>query len=255
MPPITPFDTITYVMNNARTICNDAGLTLAGNLLADTQPYATALANMAYRTLQEDLTDAGVETMAKETTVVGLTASGAPTDPGIYAVLSYSGWNDGVTPFQTPTLPSDMVGPLRLAERTTGSTQTFIPMFPVNDGLPSRAKQSRLVEWDWRGDALWFLGALQSNDIRIRYNIYLPELVLTGQGSPSSVLVLRADRALAYKIAQIFAEGRGSALAESFGNSYEMFLKKITSRTARRKQRGQHRRIPYQAGSRRGWGF
>lgn len=253
MPISTPFDTAAYVCNAARVIVNDAGISLAGNLLADTQPYTVTLLNMAYRTLQEDLTDAGVETMAKETTIVGITASGAPTDPGIYAQLSYTGYNNGTANSATPTLPTDMVGPLRLQERTTGSTQQFIPMFPVNDGLPSRGKQSRLVEWDWRGDSIWLVGATQSNDIRIRYNQFLPELILAGVGSPSAVLILRSDRALAYKIAQIFAEGRGSELAGSFEASYEKFLAKITSRTARRKQRGQHRRIPYGAGSHRGW--
>lgn len=242
-------------MQAARVICNDAGLSIAGNLLADTQPYATTLLNMGYRCLQEDLTDSGVETMAKETTIVGLTASSAPTDPGIYAVLTYSGWDNGAGPAATPTLPSDMVGPLRLSERTTGSVQQFIPMFPVNDGLPSRAKFSRLGEWDWRGDALWFVGATQSNDIRVRYNQFLPELILNGQGAPSSVLIPRSDRALAYKIAEIFAEGRGSELAASFEEKYQKYLSKITSRTARRKQRGQHRRIPFASGSRRGWGF
>jgi hypothetical protein len=255
MPVSTPFDTAQYVTNAARVIVNDAGLSLAGNLLADTQPYTVTLLNMAYRTLQEDLTDAGVETMAKETTIVGITVSGAPTDPGIYAQLSYTGYNNGVANFPTTTLPTDMVGPLRLAERTTGSTQQFVPMFPVNDGLPSCAKQSRLVYWDWRGDAIWLLGALQSNDIRIRYNQFLPELILTGLGSPSSVLILRSDRALAYKIAQIFAEGRGSELAASFKASYEEYLSKITRRTSRRKQRGQHRRMRYHAGSRGGWGY
>ena len=126
-------------------------------------------------------------------------------------------------------------------------------MFPVNDGLPSRVKQGRLIEFDWRGDAIWLVGATQSNDIRIRYNQFLPELVLGG--SPSAVLILRSDRALAYKIAKIFAEGRGSELAASFENSYQAFLKHMTSRTARRKQRGQHRRRPYGSALRGGWGY
>lgn len=252
MPVTTPYDIATYITNAARVIVNDAGISLAGNLLSDVQPYTVVLLNMAYRTLQEDLTDAGVETMAKETTIVGVTASGAPTDPGIYANISYTGYNNGVNTFATPLLPGDMVGPLRLSERPTGSTQQFVPMLPVNDGLPSIAKQSRLVYWDWRGDAIWLLGALQSNDIRMRYNQFLPELVL-GQ-SPSAVLILRSDRALAYKMAQIFAEGRGSELAGSFEASYEKYLLKITRRTSRRKQRGQHRRMRYHAGTRGGWG-
>ncbi len=253
MPLTTPYDSATYVMNAARVICNDAGLGLAGNLLADTQPYAATLLNMAYRTLQEDLTDAGVETMAEETTIVGVTASAAPTDPGIYSNISYTGYFDGVNNFNTPVLPADMVGPLRLQERATGSTQQFIPMFPVNDGLPSRVKQGRLIEWNWDNDKIWLVGATQSNDIRLRYNRFLPELVLGA--NPSAVLILRSDRALAYKISQIFAEGRGSELAGSFETSYQAFLKRMTSRTARRKQRGQHRRKPYGSATHQGWGY
>lgn len=253
MPITTPYDTAEYVMQAARVICNDAGLTIAGNLLASTQPYAAQILNMAYRTLQEDLTDYGVETMVKETIITGITPVVPTTDPGVYPVISFTGYNNGSANFATPVLPADMVGPLLLAERQSGSTQQFQPMYPTNDGLPSRAKGGRLVEWDWRGDALWLVGATISTDIRLRYNQFMPELILTGSPS-SSVLILRSDRALAYKIAEIFAEGRGSQLAESFEAKYQKYLKRMTSRTARRKQRRQHRRIPYAANSHQGWG-
>jgi hypothetical protein len=251
MPPTTPYDSSAYITQSARVICNDAGLSIAGNLLADTVPATVVYLNMAYRTLQEDLTINGVETMAEEVTIVGVTPVIPSTDPGIYCNLSYTGYFDGTNNNASPILPGDMVGPLKLMERTTGSTQQFLPMFPANDGLPSRVKQTRLVEWNWDNDKLWFVGATQSNDIRLRYNRFLPELVLN---VPSSVLILRSDRALAYQIAKIFAEARGSELAASFETSYQNFLKRMTARTSRQNQRRQHRRIPYAASARQGWG-
>jgi hypothetical protein len=241
-------------MQAARVICNDAGLTIAGNLLADTQPYATVLLNQGYRTLQEDLTANGVETFAKEAVLASVTPSAAPTDPGIFVFISYTGYNDGVTNHNSPALPPDMLGPLVLQERQSGSLQTFIPMFPATDGLVSRVKTIWLRDWEWRNDAIWMNGAIQTNDIRLRYNAFLPDLVLTP--NPSQVMILRSDRAMAYQISKIFAEARGSPLAASFEKAYQTALERMVDPTARRKQRRNIRRQGMFNRSRMGsWGW
>lgn len=230
-------------MQAARTICNDAGLSLAGNLLADAQPYTLTLVNMAYRTLQEDMTDEGVETMAKEAIIVGLTPI-TIFDPAIQTSLSFTGYFDGQSNFTSPILPQDMLGPLRLWERPTGSISQFYEMTPTSDGLPTIGQSSCLRYWQWDNDRFYFMGALQSNDLRLRYNVALPDLAF-GTNDSSQVMIFRSDRALAYKIAEIFAEARGSELAASFAAKYEHYKEILTGRTARRKQRAQHRRIPY----------
>jgi hypothetical protein len=247
------YDDASYVMNLVRSICNDAALSIAGNLLADDQPYVPVLLNAAYRTLQEDLTDRGVEVMAKETILENIGPAGFPTDPGIFCYVNATGYNDGLTNFDTPFLPADFVGPLRLEERTNGSEEQFLPMYPTSDGLPARVKYLRLIEWEWRNNAIWFVGATQANDVRLRYNQYLTELVLTP--TPSQVLIPRSDRCLAYKVAEMFAEARGSAVAPSFAAKYTEYLSRLTQQTARRKQRAQHRRIPYSRRSLTGGGW
>lgn len=250
--PTTPYDPANYVTNKARVICNDAGLTLAGELLADSQPYTVELLNAAYRDLQEDLTNNAVETFAQETILQNIGAVVSPTDPSILINISYTGYNNGSNNFALPILPPDMVGPLFLWERMTGSLQNFYPMEQCSDGLPSRAKWTFNREWEWRSDAIWMPGATQANDVRLRYNRFLPELVLSPV--PSQIQILRADRALAYRIATIFAEARGPEATASLESSYRAALKRMVMRTSHRKQRANHRRRPRSEGLHAYWG-
>jgi hypothetical protein len=254
LPPAStvPFDSVDYVLREARIICNDAGLSISGNLLAISQPYTLTLINMAYRTLQEDLTVNGVEYMAKEAILLNITpVPGAITDPGIQPYVGYDVFFDGLNQNTSPLLPQDMCGPLVLGERTNGSNALFTPMHPVNDGLPSRSRTASLGQWEWRDQArIYFVGATLARDVKLRYNVYLPELVASGD----PVQILRCDRALAYLISNIFADARGSALADKFYDKYVLYLTRMCSATARRKQRGRHRRIGFSRGRHSGWG-
>lgn len=251
--PTTPYDSAEAVMNRARAFGNDAILSIAGELLADTQPYVPELLNAAYEDLQDDLTVNGVETMAKELVIAGLQAVASP-DPGVQANLSYTGFNNGTQNFANPTLPADMFGPLRMWERPTGTVSQFVPMKQRLDGLPSVTQTSFLRWWQWingsSNDAIYFVGSLQQNDIKLRYNTILPALVLTPQ--PSQVLILRAKNALAWKVVELFCQGRGGEGAVYAGGQYTARLNTLVGRTARRKQRASARRAPW-GGWRRGW--
>ena len=258
MPPVitTPYDNAEYIMQQARGICNDAGLTIAGNLLSSSQPQTILYLNQAHRTLQEDLTENGVETFVKEIILTPITAVAASlqTDPGTFVNISFAGYFDGIQEHNPPILPPDMIGPLTLQERQTGSLQVFQPMFPATDGLVSRVRTIWLRDWEWINDTIRMNGAIQSNDIRLRYNCYLTDLVLLP--TPSPVMILRSDRAMAYQIAKIFAESRGSPLATAFEKNYQSALNRMVAPTSRRKQRRNTRRQGGFQRSRRGsWGW
>jgi len=108
-----------------------------------------------------------------------------------------------------------MIVPLRLWERQNGTTEDFVQMDPVNDGLPSSSQTSRLRLWDWRGDSIYMPGAIQVNDLRLRYAAYLADLV----NGASPVMLLRSKNALAYFTAAQFAAARGSPAADALRNT------------------------------------
>src|SRR6185437_1440647 len=93
-------------------------------------------------------------------------------------------------------LPSDLLVPLKLWERAAGSSDDFLEMWDLTDhgGLPSQPQGAGLQFWEWRADGLYFLGATQDRQIRLRYQKAYPDLV----DATSPVLIRNAQEAIAY---------------------------------------------------------
>ena len=236
-----PYDNAEYVLNLARSIVNDASQSLAGSILSDAQPYTLVMLNSCYRDLQRELTNRGVETFVKEAIVTGISAA-TTVDPSVQLYLSFSGFFDGTVVNATPVLPADLIMPIRVWERPSGMTSSpFRQMRPTNDGLPTISQSGAIRFWDWKGDTLYFPGATQSNDLRIRYWSFLADLATVND----SVLIFDAANCLAHKLGKQFGSARGSPLAQYMAAEEQRYLQQIVARTARKKQRGQHRRRPY----------
>ena len=73
-----PYDNCEFVMQMARAMANDAALSIAGNILSDTQPYVFLLLEKAYRELRKMMTSEGVTTFARTLIVTGLTPVANP---------------------------------------------------------------------------------------------------------------------------------------------------------------------------------
>jgi hypothetical protein len=254
---VQQYDTAEYILNLARALVNDTAQNLSGNLLSDSQPYTQVYLNAGYRDCQDVLMNAGYEVFPKEQIIYNIPPV-ASLDPAVQVSLGFNGYFDGFANHGGLYLPSDMVTPLVLWERQTTvpgvvGNQVFVKMGPCNDGLPSRAKMTWLREWDWHNDQIFMCGSVQNMDLRLRYNCYLPELVL-GSSPPSQVMIRRVDRALAAFVAAEFAQARGSPQAQQFFELGNSKLQAILSQTARKKQRSNHRSQPYSGNSHCGWG-
>ena len=249
MPSILsgPYDNAEDILNLTRSMLNDAALSIAGNVFADTQPYVFPLLNAAYRDLQYRLVDGGVETFIQTTQLLLLPVVN-PVDPGTQIQISYVGFFDGSNYYPNPTLPPNMIIPLRFWERKSGTTNYFSPMAQVNDGLPSVTQTPCLRYWDWQSDKVYMPGATQVNDVQLRYLAYLPDLT----DGTSPVLIINCAQALASLTAYKFAISRGSALAPSLKADADDQIDKMINRTARRSNRGNHRRRGYGAQARSG---
>lgn len=243
-PPSAPYDTADTVLNFARVSINDAIEGLSGELLSNSQPYTFTLLNSAWRRLQSDLRELGHDDMYSEAVLLDITAC-QTTDPGIFCYIDWGGYFDGATYQASPTLPGDLIVPVRLWERMNGSNDIFLDMAETADGLPGRSKGAWNMEWEWRGDALWFVGATQANDIRMRYEKFLPDIDAAGS---ALVPLMYCARTLALYVAAEFCASRGSGSAATFFQLGQEEARRMARRSVRRKQRGAHRRLPYGAG-------
>ncbi len=212
-----------------RSLLNDA----AGNLFTDGVliPYV----NSAYRKVQRALAAAGQETFLTDDILLVVSAI-AEVDPSQQVVI-----NDATAP--PNQLPTDLLTPVALWERASGSSDDFVQMADMTGrgGLPSLEQTLCLRFWEWREDGLWFLGATQDTQIRMRYQKSFPDF----SDGTSVVLIRNAQEAIAYYGAAMAALARGSPLADKWSDAAGDALEDLISTTVRRDQRGGRRRLPY----------
>ena len=251
--PSTPYDTAEYVLNLARAISSDAGTAngLAGDILADSQPYVFPILTKIYRDLQDELISGSSEIMSKYGFLLGLepTAFG---NPRINVLVTYLGYIYGPQPGnenENITLPPDMIKPLELWECISGQ-EHWVPMKQAADSIASRPTTSRFRIWDFQNDKLILPGASEVNDLKIKYLCSFPDLT-----SPSSqVMILRSQTFLACQlIAEVAAMLGGEEARADFQARADTAKKAIINRTARKEAYASFNRLPFRArGSGRG---
>jgi hypothetical protein len=217
-----------------RSLLNDA----SGNLFTDglLMPYV----NSGYRKVQRALAAAGQETFLVDDVLLVVPAVTA-VDPSLQVVI-----DDSTAP--PNQLPTDLLAPMEVWERPADSTSDFVRMADVTSsgGLPSIAQGSSLGVWEWRADGLYFCGATQDTQIRLRSQKSFPDFT----DGTSVVLIRNAQEAIAYSGAAMAALARGSPLAESWDKAAQDALEDLIFTTVRRDQRVARRRQPFSARSR-----
>jgi hypothetical protein len=136
----------------------------------------------------------------------------------------------GVT---TLTLPVDLIEPTFMTERLNGSSELYQEMRRVNN-LPSRLASSSLLEWEWREEAINFVDATTSRQVKLRY-------LKSGDAITSAnslISIIDSDLYLAPMTAALAAKyigenyDRGKELAEEA----EANVDKIVRRNVKKKQ-------------------
>jgi hypothetical protein len=225
------YNTAGQVTALIRSLLNDA----AGNLFTDglLMPYV----NSAYRKVQRALAAAGQETFLVDDILLTVPAI-AQIDASQQVVV-----NDATAP--PNQLPTDLLAPLEVWERAAGSQNDFVQMTDLTGrgGLPSLQQGAALRFWEWREDGLWFLGATQDTQIRVRYQKSFPDF----SDGTSIVLIRNAQEAIAYTGAAMAALARGSPLADKWSEAGADALEDLITTTVRRDQRAARRRQPFSA--------
>jgi len=227
------YNTAGQITTLVRSLLNDA----QGNLFADTLllPYL----NSAYRKVQRAIGNVGGGGFIQDDTVLVVTAVGQQ-DPSLQVSIS-----DATAP--PNQLPTDLLVPLKIWERANGSSDDFVEMVDLtrNGGLPSRDQDVNLSVWEWRADGLWFVGATQDTQIRLRYLKAYPDFT----DATSPVLVRNAQEALAYATAALAGWSRGSPLAEKWDGAAADAIEDLVVAAVRREQQTARRRRPYSSRS------
>ena len=227
------YNTAGQITSLVRSLLNDA----PGNLFTDTVllPYA----NSAYRKVQRALANAGGGGFLQDDVLLVVTAV-AQTDTSLQVSIT-----DATAP--PNQLPTDLIVPVKIWERHNGSTDDFLEMVDLTQhgGLPSRVQDVTLSVWEWRADGIYFLGATQDTQIRLRYAKAYPDFT----DATSPVLIRNAQEAIAYATAATAAWARGSPLAEKWDEAAADAIEDLVSAAIRREQNSARRRRPYSARS------
>ena len=225
----TAYNTAGQVTSLVRSLLNDA----AGNLFADTVliPYA----NSAYRKVQRALANVGSGGFLADDALLIVPAV-ANTDPSVQVSIT-----DATAP--PNQLPIDLLVPLKLWERPNGSSGDFVEMadLTTHGGLPSQPQGLNLQYWEWRADGLYFLGATQDTQLRLRYEKALPAFV----DGTSPVLIRDAIEPIAYFTAAMAAAARGAPQAARWDDAGNDALEDLLLRATHREQHSVRRRRPY----------
>jgi hypothetical protein len=235
----TAYNTLGQITSLVRSLLNDA----AGNLFTDALllPYA----NSAYRKVQRALANIDSGSFIQDDVLLVVAAVPINLQDPSYQV--------SITDATAPPnqLPGDLVLPLKLWERTNGSSDDFSEMIDLtgHGGLPSQAQGPRLEYWEWRADGLYFVGATQNEQIRLRYQKSYPDLV----DATSPILIRNAQEPLAYFTAAMAGAARGALLAaQQYDAAGTDALEDLLDRATKREQGTVRRRRPYS--SRLGYG-
>lgn len=225
----TAYNTAGQVTSLVRSLLNDA----AGNLFTDGVliPYA----NSAYRKVQRALANIQSGSFLSDDVLLVVPAVTA-TDPSVQVSIT-----DGTAP--PNQLPPNLLVPLKLWERANGSSDDFVEMTDLTDhgGLPSQAQGLNLQYWEWRADGLYFLGATQDTQIRLRYEMSYPAFV----DGTSPVLIRDAIEPIAFFAAALAAGARGAPQAWRWDDAGTDALEDLLLRATHREQHTGRRRRPY----------
>lgn len=260
MAIVGPYPSVEDVFNAARIFLDDAmqGSTSTwgeGRVFTDAMtPMNLSVLNLALQDLKRYLENHGhttyrVETILTPITPINSSLGLAVPNPAVQQSLSYAGFNDGLNLNTSLKLPPDLISPLKLWQRMTGTNLLFTEFYPAASGLPSLNQGQGLGWWEWRGDSIFWNGSTMTNDLRLRYEGQV-QLVATNtlpaNFPTTQVGVADSADCLGFKVAYIVSLGKTQpGAAEDLNNNYLKAASLIANRMTRQNQRTKYSRCSF----------
>jgi len=209
-------NTFTYVqpsLPNASSGNGVVSIIIQGDVFTD--QVLLNFANKAYRKVQARLMQSGSRSQITETTYFNVPQG----------TLS-------LTDSTSPQLPVDFLAPRDLWDRIAGTTYfNSQPMSPV-DFIPNAAQGATNRVFAWYEDGIYFLGALNATDIRMRYSVAFPDV----SGADGVFTIRGCEDAIASKTAEMAAASRNSQATAIFTNMFEQDMQELLNLQAHARQ-------------------
>lgn len=242
--PLVAYPTAEDIMQLARAYVNDAFQGGRGRILTDQNPFTVQFLNSALNYLQDKIRNRGVITLYYDNIILTPILPLAVATPGVQQQIAYQGFFDGVEWHDTPALPGNCVSVIQLWERQTGSGLPFQPMQQMRP-LQDRFQGPRLIQWEYRQDAIILLGATVSADLRLRMQGQLAPIAPATAENPLSnvsIGILCSVNSLAHVVAYFYARALGAQAAAVMQADAKEHISLITNRYTRQGQHVRRRR-------------
>lgn len=236
------------VLQLARAGVMDMLRTTAGAILTDTAPYTAVYLNAAIRRVQRELANNGITSNIRDNVILSGLTPAVGSDPSIQVYVSQLGYFNGATLNANITLPADLIMPLELWERQTGSGTQFQYMPQPQEGLESRIPGSYFGQWEWREDQINMTGSTITEDLRIRYEASLARISAGSDFTKTVIAIRDGEDALAAAVVLQYSRTRGSALRAEAKTWFDEEMFQLVNRYVRRDQRIMYRPRGYRAG-------
>ena len=254
------YPSLNTIANLVRTLVNDdkAGATGTpgeGQILTNSSVTLQNLMNSAIRDTYRDTRIMGQPTLIGDNYVlynlppVNSTLGVGVMNPAVQVALQFTGYFDGLLNWPNFTLPANLLYPLEMWERQSGTQNPFGMMKRQSGALAPRNQVQALGEWEWRSDGIWMNGATQYRDIRLRWIFTFPDLASPSiDWSATFVPILDCQECVADKIAVRYAARLGGAALATAMEAAKMSLLKLKQQITRDQQVIDYNRPPYGSG-------
>ncbi|MBA0088495.1 MAG: hypothetical protein HRJ53_26210, partial [Acidobacteria bacterium Pan2503] len=214
----------------------------------DQAPFSIVMLNSVVRKTQRYLANNGLTSNIVDNFILTPITPVANQDPGTQCFISALNYFDGVLMHTQPVLPPDCLLVLDVYQRQTGSGAQFVWMSPAKGGLMSRIPGPYFGEWEWRNDAINFVGCSNSMDMRVRYEGRLPRIAKSAVLSNTTINIRDGEDALAMGLVAHYGFSRGAAQRAEAKAEWKENCDELVNRYVRKDQRIAYRPKGYAAG-------
>lgn len=137
----------------------------------------------------------------------------AVADPAVQVNVGLTGYYDGSQMHANWKLPAGCFQVVRVWERETASQDNFQDLGEPSDGLAGVYQTSGFGRWEWRQDAVYLPGSLDTRDLRFRWLMILqPQFVVGVNPATTYLPIMDCEEAIARKIARMYAIRQGGMM-------------------------------------------
>lgn len=270
MPVLGPSANANYpvletILNLVRSLSNDA---FAGNTntagegqvltdlyqaTANFNPQVVNCFNSAIREMYRHMRNIKAKGLIRDNFIlIGIPPVNGPLgvsfpDPTVQTYLSTGFFFDGTNMNTSFTLPADIMMPLKMWERQSGTTNPLVEMYEAQNGLDPANQSDELRDWEWREGRINFRGALIARDIRLKYFGFVQTFtpsnpVPANYFTSTQIPVIDCEEVVAFITLRNLAIGLNPAMITILDGKAEEALFDLKNQEVRRMQATDYRR-------------